>query len=325
MSNSQQRTAVGFDRPHDATALGLGVLFAALVAISLWAAVVAQATQFVVRLGELPGALLLVSGATSLVGLAGGALLFARYRDIDLSLGRPRSGTLGTALGTVVAPVALVVGTALVANAVFGVTLSSLTHRFVSPDASPRFLLWTMGLPAVFVGVGYGVLFCGLVTERVRTLVGREDAVAVATLLSGFFWLLPIDAVTGLRISVGSVVEFTASLVFGVAFAMGLGILHRRVETDAGSTAGFDASALERRHLLVLAVAVVGLFGAATGLTSVGEIVVDGLWITAFAAGVLGYDRTRSAWVPALALAGFTLALGAVVYTEAVLGLATGI
>ncbi|MFB6205233.1 MAG: hypothetical protein ABEJ05_01705 [Haloglomus sp.] len=326
MSSSQQRaTTVGFDRAHDATALGLGALFAALVAISLWAALVARAAQFVVRPGASPGSILLVSGAASLVGLAGGALLFARYRDIDLSLGRPQPGALRSALGTVVAPAALVVGTALVADAAFGVTLRSLTNRFVSPDASLRFLLWTMGLPAAFLGVGYGVLFCALVTERVRALVGGEDTVAVAALLAGFFWLLPIDAAGTLRLSIGSAVELTASLVFGVAFAMALGILHQRVESSADGAAGFDASALARRHLLVLAVAAVGLFGAATGLTNIGEVVVDGLWVTAFTVGALGYERTRSVWVPSLAMAGFNLALGAVVYAEAVLGITGGI
>jgi hypothetical protein len=319
MSNSRRSATWGFGGPEDTTALGLGVLFAALIAVSLWSTAVAAAAQFAGQVFGTPESLLLVSGAASLVGLAGGALAYARYRGIDISLGRPRDGSWPVAAATVVGPAAIAGATALVANTVFGVPLSSLLNRFVNPEASTSVLVWMMGLPSVFLGVGLGVLFCALVPERVRNLVGAEDAPVVATLLVGFFWLLPMDAV-GLRLSVGSAVEFTASLVFGVAFAMGVGILYRHAEGPDGSVA-FDAGALERRHLAVLALALVGIVGVGTGLTTLGEVVVDALWVAAFGLAVLGYERTRSVWVPALAMVGFTLALDAVVYAEALAGL----
>lgn len=316
MANTQRQAGWRFDGSADAPALGLGAVVAVLVAVSLWATLVAQAAQFGVRALDVPGALVVVSGAASLLGLAGGALAYARYRDIDLRLGRPRSGSWPVAAGAALAPAALVGAAALVTNVAFGVPLSSALNRFVSPDASVSFLAWTMGVPSAFLGIGLGLLFCALVPERVRSLVGERDAAAVAALLVGFFRLLPIDAV-GVRLSVGGAVEFTATLVFGVAFAMAVGVLLRR--TGAGSGV-LDTDALERRHLAVLALALVGVVGVATGLTSAGELVREGLWVAAFALAIVGYERTRSVWVPVLAMVGFTLALDAVVYAEALAG-----
>jgi hypothetical protein len=318
VSNSRRRTTWAFGGPGDATALGLGALFAALVAVSLWATAMATTAQFVVRTLPSPESLFVVSAAVSLVGLGGGALTYAHYRGIDISLGRPRDGSCGVSALAVVGPAAVAGGTALVNNTVFGTPLSSLLHRFVSPEASVASLVWVMGLPSVFLGAGLGLLFCALVPERTRALVGAADAPAVATLLVAFFRLLPMDAV-GPRLSVGNAVEFTASLVFGVAFAMAVGILYRRAERADGSLA-FDTGNLERRHLAVLALALVGVVGVGTGLTTVGELVVEALWVAAFGFAVLGYERSRSAWVPVLAMAGFTLALDVVVYAEALAG-----
>jgi hypothetical protein len=318
MSNSRRSATWAFGGPGDATALGLGSLFAALVAVSLWSTAVAATAQFAVRTLPSPESLLVVAAAASLVGLGGGALAYARYRGIDISLGRPRDGSWGVAILTAVGPAAVAGGTALVTNTVFGTPLSSLLHRFVNPEASAASLVWVMGLPSVFLGAGLGLLFCALVPERTRALVGAADAAAVATLLVAFFRLLPMDAV-GLRLSVGNAVEFTASLVFGVAFAMAVGILYRRAEGADGSIA-FDTGKLERRHLAVLALALVGVVGVGTGLTTVGELVVEALWVAAFGLAVVGYERSRSAWVPVLAMVGFTLALDVVVYAEALAG-----
>lgn len=313
MVSNPERLATAFDGSRDATVFGLGALFAGLAAVSVWASAVAHAVQFLSQTGGLPEPLLLVSGATSLVGLALGSLAYARYRGVDLSLGLPRRDALLTGFGAVVAPAALLLATAAASNAGFGVPLSELTNRYVNPDASAWTLARLMGLPAVFLGLGYGFLFCGLVYERVRELVAPGDAVVVGALLVGFFWLLPIEP-TGVSLAVGSLVEFALSLFFGVAFGMAVGIVYLQAETAAG------VRGLAWRHLLVLALAVVGVFGAATGLTSPGEVVTNVLWLAALGIGLLGYERTRSVWVPALALVLFNLTLAGVVYVEAALG-----
>jgi hypothetical protein len=307
----------GLDPCRDATAIGLGGVFAALVGVSLWASVVGYAAQHASRwLGGSLEPLLFVSGGTSLVGLVLGSAVYARYLGLDFGLSLPRRGTRRTTVHVLLAPAVLTVGTALVGNALSGVTLSAMTQRWVSPDAPPSFLLVTVGGPAAFVGLGYGVLFCGLVYERVEELVGPGHAVGVAAALVGFFRLLPVEALTALPLSVGSAVELVLSLVFGVAFGAGLGVSYRY----AGGVS--PGARLDRRHLLVLAVAALGVVGVLTELTELPRAAGDVLWVLVLGVGVLGYARTRSVWVPALAITVFQVTLAAAVYAEALLGLA---
>lgn len=169
-------------------------------------------------------------------------------------------------------------------------------------------------LPVAFVGLGYGFLFCGVAYERVRDLIGPDDAVAVAAALVGFFWLLPVEALQGLRLGVGSVVEIALSLVFGVAFGMGIGILYRY---DESRVDGLDA-----RHVVVLAVAMVGVAGVTTEVTELPRAASDVMWVAVLGLAVFGYERARSVWIPVLSIVVFEVVLVGVVYAESLLGLA---
>jgi hypothetical protein len=302
----------------DPTVLGLGILFAVLIGISLWASIVAQVTQYGVQLlgvtsGALP--LVLVSASAAILGLALGSVVYARHRGIEFALSLPDRGTWPTAIAVVLAPAVLAVGVAIVSNAAFGVTLSAINQQWMSAEIPAGLFVLTVVLPAAFVGVGYGFLFCGLVCERVEDLFGQIDAVVAASLV-GFFWLLPVDAVQTLRLDIGGGVELLASIVFGVAFAMALGIArrHRRQESGFGW--------IEPRHALVLAVAVIGVAGVATELTELPRAIGDLLWVVVLGVAVLGYQRTRSVWVSALSIVVFSLTTSAVVYVESFLGLA---
>ncbi len=307
----------GADRRRDETAIGFGLAFAGLVAVSLWASLVASAVGHVS--GWLGGAvepLVLVSGVTSVVGFVLGSVAYARHRGFEFGLSLPRPGTGRIAARVVLAPAALTVGTALVGNALFGVTLSSMTGRWISPEAGAGVLLAAVVLPAAFLGLGYGFLFCGVAYERVRELVVPEHAVVVAAALVGFFRLLPVDATRALPYSLGGAVELLLSLTFGVAFGAGLGVLYRR--------AGRSPTTLERRHLFVLAVAALGVVGVATDLADLPGAVGDLLWVVVLGVAVLGYGRTRSVWVPVLSITVFQVALAGVVYAEALFELAAG-
>jgi hypothetical protein len=299
--------------------LGLGILFAVLIGISLWASTAAQVVQYGVQLlgvtsGSLP--LVLVSASASILGLALGAIAYARHRGIELALSLPDRGTWLTAIGVVLAPAVLAVGVAIVSNAAFGVTLSAINQQWMSADISAGLFVLTVVLPAAFVGVGYGFLFCGLVCERVEDVLGQIDAVVVAASLVGFFWLLPVDPVQALRLDVGSGVELLASIVFGVAFAMALGVARRHLRRESGF--GW----LEPRHAIVLAVAVIGIAGVATELTELPRAVGDLLWIVVLGVAMLGYQRTRSVWVSVLSIAVFSVTTSAVIYVESFLGMA---
>lgn len=318
MGTGTTGSIAGLDRRRDATAIGLGSVFAGLVGISVWASVVAFAARHASRsLGGVLEPLVLVSGVTSVVGLGLGSVAYARYRGLDLGRSLPRRSARTTAVGVVLAPAVLTVVTAVVGNTLFGVTLSATTQRWIGPEASVDVLLVTVGVPAAFVGLGYGLLFCVIPYERARELVAPEHAVAVSAALVGFFWLLPIDALVALRPTVGGVVELVLSLVFGVAFGAGLGVIYRH--TGGRSSTG----GLERRHAFVLVVAAIGVAGVATELTELTRVAGDLLWVVVLGIAVLGYGRTRSVWVPVLSIAVFQVMLGAVVYAESLLGLAT--
>lgn len=314
MSNSRwlaTRGRAGFD---DATATGLAALFAAVVGISVWSAAIARVARVPAGAAPRPWPLVVSTGAVSLLGLAGGALAYARYRGLTIPTGLPREGSWPAAGAGVVGPAVLVAATTVAGNAA-GTPLSSLLSRAVSPDAPVTLLVWSTGLPSTLLGVGIGVLFGVVVPERVRALVGSGDAPVVATLLVGAFRLLPLDP-AGPQFTAGGAVEFGATLVFGVALAASVGVLCGRVGTDAGGVS-LDTDTLGVAHLLVFVLSAVGLVGAATGLTTLGELVDTGLWVAALGLAIVGYERTRSAWVPVLGLVGFALALDVAVYLEA--------
>ena len=312
---SRVRSAVG--ERWDPTALELGSVFVALTAVSLWSGLVASAAQAVVGvLAGPPSSLLFVSAATSALGLCGGSVAYARYRGFDLGLSTPASGTAAGAAAIVAAPVLLVAAASAVGNALFGVPLSAVMQYGVSPDVSLGRLALLVVPPAAFVGVGYGTVVSAVVVESVRGRVASGDAVAVATLVVGFFWLLPLRPVSRLPTGFGAAYELLVTLVFGVAFGAALGVLYRRRRSSAGSR-------LSRREAALVVVAAVGLVAAATGLTSAAEVVENLLWVVAFGLAAVGYHRTRSVWVAALALSGFSVALRLVAYVEATVGVAT--
>lgn len=299
-----------------ATALGLGVVFVALVGVSLWSAAVAWIAQVASRVIGVGHPIPLLSGVTAVVGLGGGSMLYARYRGFDLGLSGPRRRTWGTALAAVLAPALLVGLASVVGTVAFGVTVSEVTQRGVATDLSVGDVLgWTV-LPAAFLGLGYGLLVCGVVVESVRTAVDPEDTAVLATALLAFFWLLPVGPVTRLPADLGAAYELLVTLVFGAAFGMGVGVVYDALD------AGRRVTTLSAREVAVVFVASVGVVGVATGLNSVPEVVREGLWIAALGIAVVGYLRTRSAWVAALALAGFVTALRLVPYVEATLGVA---
>lgn len=300
---------------RDRTALGLGALFAALVAISVWTSAVGTVARLASRwVDGASMALLVVSAFTSLGGLALGAVAYAWYRDIDLGFALPRQGSWPTALAVTFAPAALAVCVAIAGNTLFDTGLSAMTQRWVSADASVGALIRLAVVPAAFVSVGYGLLFCGVVYEGVRDHL-PEHAVSVAASLVGVFWLLPVD-VGPFPTTPGAVIEVVLSLVFGVAFGMAVGVLSRHRRTGA------SLRSLEARHVAVLAVAAAGVLGLATDLAPLAQTAGDLLWIAAFGIGLLGYERTRSVWVPVASLAAFQTALVAVISAEARLGLA---
>lgn len=318
-----ERSTGGWDAPT----VGLGSLFAVLVAVGIWTSVFSQAlTVLVESVGGLPGQLLLMSAVTMIGGPVAAALVYLRYRGLALAWSRPRGGTWIAACGAVLAPAVLVAVVAVVGNALVDVTLSAMVQRRINPEVSTLAFLRVVALPAVFLGVGYAVLFCGVVCERIRDLVGADRVAALATALVGAFWLLPVDLVQNLRLDPGVAVELALSLLFGVAIGMSLGIVYRSFGGDGSDTyasAREWIATLRRREVIVLAVAGLGLVGIGMELAELPRSIGDLLWIAGLGVAIVGYERTRCVWVSAASLTVLSLAISGVVYVEALLGLAS--
>lgn len=298
-------------------ARGLATVFLVLVGVSLWSGIIARVAQYGADIAGIDVPLLLVSGVTAVFGVGAASIVYAQYRGYTPGLSIPRGDSWLMSLSLVIAPLLIVALVSVVGNTVLGVSLSAMIHRWISPDISLQVFVIHILPPAVFLGFGYGILVCGVVVESIRDLVADEDVTWISALVIGFFWLLPIEGVASLPVSLGSAYELIVTIVFGIAFGLALGSFYGVYR------AGGDRTALTRRHLAVFAVAGLGVFGIATGLTNVSTIIKSALWVFVLSLSVVGYQRSRSTWVAVLIITVFMIALRVVTYIEAALGVAT--
>jgi len=285
--------------------------------MSLWSGVVARIVQYSSHVTGGSLSLLLVSGVTSVLGLGVGSVVYAWYRGFDLAVRAPQRGSWLPIVVLVAAPLLVLALVSAIGNIVAGLPLSTITHRWISPEISPVIFLTQIVLPAVFLGLGYGMLVCGVVVESIRAVVADEDVTWVSALVIGLFWLLPINAVASLPFTLGSAYELLVTLVFGIAYGLALGSLYRVFKTEDPPTH------LARRHLAVFFLAGIGVIGIVTGILSISELIESALWVIMLTLSVVGYQRARSTWVAVLIITAFTHGLRIIIYIEAVLGVAT--
>ncbi|MFD1588195.1 hypothetical protein ACFR9U_14530 [Halorientalis brevis] len=301
----------------EATTLGFGVLFVALVGIQLWKLLVMETVQVIVDgfgLGSVPMGT--TSALVSLVGPGLGALVYVRYRKLDLGTSRPRNGTWPIALAVIFAPALLAAAVSAVGNAMFGVSLSAITQQWVSPQVSAEFVLLHLVQPDVFRGIGEGLLICGVIYESVRSLVGDDDATGLAALCIGYYWLMPWAPIDTIPPSLTDSIVFAMTVLLTVAFGVAVGVLYQTL-ADTHQT-----NTLSRRHIPVFGVAFVSILSVTSRLTTFPHNVHHLLWIPVLGLAVLGYARTRSVWVAVLSLVAYQVAVHAIVLVEATLGLA---
>ncbi|WP_135821980.1 hypothetical protein [Halostella litorea] len=229
-------------------------------------------------------------------GVAMGALGvgYARLRGVGVRFTGPARDALPVAgaVGLVAAVACLGWVAALAArgNAVF---LGPVGGVF-GPRRSAAALLADAALPAALVGSGTAVLYNGAVQADLRGRVGPNGAVAAVTALVG------LGAV---QIRVGGRADpvATAATVGAVALAA---VFCAFVAARAAAAGPLDAD----RPAVAAAVGVVVVALVLGAVASVrpadGLFVAYGLALTVVAAAAgVGYERTRSVWVPALAFA----------------------
>lgn len=299
MSSATRPTGATDSPSGDRTAVELGVVCLAVVA----AAALLGATYWASFLVPIVPGALVVYGPLVL-----GAVGYALLRGVDVDVDPPAVDDLAVAALAVAGPALAVVAVA-VAGARVGVPLGSLTGEAYAPRTGIDLFVSRRTLPAVATGVGYAAVLVAIVHAPVRRVVARPTAaVSITAGVLVVFHVLLVDAATQW---VGFGVPPTR-MVLHLSLAAGFVCL--------GVTAGFTRRAIADRSIEplyrpafvpVYALGLVVAVGSLLVLAAVPDVVAHALWGLGFAAAAAGYERTRSAWVPAATLVAFDWTLSA--------------
>lgn len=174
---------------------------------------------------------------------------------------------------------------------------------FFGPELTAGRLLGQVLLPAVFVGVGWALLYNGAVQETLERHHGRAGTLAATAALVASYGSVaaPLAAGAGpARSAVGSTVAVLLGLLAAYVAALGADRITRSSDGVPAAPVATTAG------VVVVAVPLLGLSAAglvpgqfAAGAAALGVVT---------AVGAVGYDRCRSLWVPALAFAAFLAA-----------------
>lgn len=236
----------------------------------------------------------LVAGL-GVAALVGGVYIHAR--DIDLRVGLTDIETVPTGWAVVVAS-ALAVLTYIVTVTVRETpTFDPVLGFGYTPQLTLEHLLVGITIPAVLSGIGLAIVYHGAIQETLRAVAGPTEAVAAVTTLFG----VRIGSETLLQLHVWEepVLSGVGSILLGLvaAFAVveGLAVLRTRVDIPDRADVAAVVGVVVVTTLLV-AVASTALYPTSA--------VSGGLLLTTVGAlTTVGYERTRSLWVPAAGFA----------------------
>ena len=262
----------------------------------------AYAVQLVADLPPFPVDVVtaLSTGAVSM-GLP--ALAYAGARGIELRVGTPdrdalpiSAGATGAAALAGIAPIfARALGGGWLVRPPIGV--------LGDPRLSALDLLLEVIVPGILLGIGLAILYNGAVQEGLRETATPAGAVGVVTVLLGATaWL---ESEVGVLVDSVGQAAAAAAVVLGALSASFLAagtvrLLREGVDAEPTPVAGASIG------VLVVGLSLIG--AAAIRPYSVGFVVPGiGFAIVAAVAGV-GYERSRSVWVPALSYASYQIA-----------------
>jgi len=244
-----------------------------------------------------------LSGGVSAVILGIG---YARLRGIDPGLDLPDRDA-APAVGAVIAVAGAVAALPYLVLAATG-ELATLGFWMggsfgFGPAYSVGWFLQSVLLPAVVLGVGPAFLYNGAVQTGLERLAGPAGAIAGVTAAFGvLIWSSVRTIPSGLVVVAGVV---TVVVAFGVlAAALAATVAPRLV-------AAVDLPEMAVAVLVGVGVAQLALLipvvgGSVPGVTTVAS---TASYAVVAAAAAVGYDRTRSVWVPALAFATYLVAV----------------
>lgn len=234
------------------------------------------------------------------------AVVYARMRGVDLRLALPDEAA--RPLPLVVAEAALLVALAHAVTYGYLEGLGSVPAGIDSGllQLTAGTLLLTVVFPGVVVGVGLAILYHGVFYERLRSRLDPVVAVAAVTTLAGdgswgplANWYLlgegPTRLGDGLALVGASVVGVVLTAFAAIVAAGAAAALARSVDlaTDLRVAAAVGVAVAVGPVVLLTAV---GLFEATAALAGASFAVLA-------AVATVGYEKTQSVWVPALAFA----------------------
>nr|WP_206042937.1 hypothetical protein [Haloferax alexandrinus] len=292
--------------PSEASELGRIGLFLACLAV-------ASAASYWVSLRLLGVPVVGALASPNVAGLAVPTLVYARYRGVPPSFGLPERSRITDALAAALAPgLAVVAASALLAVG-FDASLAALVGWTYHPEASVGAAAARAAEDVVLSGLGFGFLVAAvfdLASSRVGLAPARAAVAAAA--LATFFQSVLRDAAFTLVVfpKPWRVTVLGLLLVATVCGCVAVGVTYR-------SAAERSLRPVSRPTLApVFAFGLFGLVAFGTVFVDVPGGVEHVLWALAFGLAAVGYQRSRSVWVPAAALALFSLSVRLVGFVE---------
>jgi len=294
-------------------AVTIGSLFVTLFAVQAWAIAVALLGHL--RLGSLVtsnrvSTLVLPAVLVYGVGIALAAGCYARIRTVEIPFGIPTRDDWPVAVSAVLAGPLLVTAGAVIGSAAFDTSVSAMVQLRYGPDARLSSLVLSSFVPALLEGLGYGLLFFGVVHERLREATTPRHALVLTPVVVGFFWEMQENVRHDLLDPI-TLAHFAVLVVVSVGFGASLGLLYRATVRDS------VGQLVRAAYVPVFGVGLLGAVGVISGF-DFPLVLLDGLRLGAFAIAAYGYERTRSIWVPILVVAVFLAAVDVAAFAESV-------
>ncbi|CCQ32803.1 hypothetical protein HLRTI_000781 [Halorhabdus tiamatea SARL4B] len=236
------------------------------------------------------------------------ALGYIQYRDVPIGVSMPDGDALASVFGVTL--LAVLAGGAVLIG--LGTVYTDVFESVFQSRIGPASVLHSVVITGILGGVGYALLYNAAIQGRLGLISGPAQAVAAVTVLFPVrAWAsIELYSITVFRQGpmasipfVGSNGRVIGAVVVGVAaawlFARGIGTLQSRLDDTVTTVHAGVAAAM------IVSVAFV-LVGVVRGYSIVAVSRIVGIMAVAAAASI-GYERTRSVWVPALAFGAYLL------------------
>lgn len=238
---------------------------------------------------------------TSAVAMGLPALIYARVREIDMRIEVPDRNAVSLVGGAAVMAALAGVGGMVAFTATVDTRIIMPIRGLGDPQLSASMLLLDVVLPGVFVGIGLGILYTGALQERLREYVSPAGAVAAVTALIGISSLEFRIGQPTTAVATAATVPAVVFLSLLAAFLVVWGTQSFSQSLDSELTPSVAASVSG----LVVVLSLLGM--SAVGLLTA-TFVLYAISFTVLAAiATVGYERSRSVWVPALAFASYQI------------------